>query len=902
MATLKQKILLTSDDIDLNIDQLLVTGRGFVSRNVLKQLRVLVEQVIVLIHLNDLSSEVDYSTKIKPALSFIHQQGQYRFLYDFHEKLNAVMHTSLTNEDADMLMINYGKNLFYLKKLCYEIYQINILKNIKNYPIDLDPGLKRYYEEIVTKMKNHDYVFKSKNNPFYIEKVKPLIIDGEIFYEVTFRKATNRFSKYDKVVAFTKKRITTKYALKLSLAECRVSVDDIAIEALLIIDFDIYIRPCEIMHLGRFFEPSFDYKSHTTEYNNLAESMKKYRISLLNIVLLEDARFEDFLTHIQTGTGMRDISNLLIKLRDVVYHNKPGANVLRYLITNVNNVIIKKQFINVPNKKYLSGLYIKNGSKVFDDMPICSNLLGHYPRITTLLECIPLEDKEYELTARMIHQNTRKNKKLFIPIEDLGEKASVVENIEKFNLKIWSGHRPNREIHFYQDHVYMHDVERKCVEIVNILRDISKTGDGNHETSVTAWLANTNHGIDDDIKKNILLNLFKESQVAFIYGPAGTGKTLMIEHISAYFSEYNKVYLANTNSAKGNLESRIQNKENTEFSTVRSYLDKSDYYKNCDILIIDECSTVSNDDFHTILKLGHFKKIVLVGDIFQIESIDFGNWFHFTKMLMDKKCIYELDVTRRTNSEELKKYWSAVRDSSPKLLEQASLGLYSQPISNLFNSKEKDQIVLCLNYDGLYGINNLNKLLQEKNKNDYVEWDDVNKYKVDDPIVFSHVDRFFPILFNNLKGIIHSIEKGEGEIKFIVEISRRLHSYHYPEQHDVFIIDNLENGNTLVSFTIHETKTNDDDEDDDTTIVPFQVSYATSIHKAQGLEYENVKIVVVNEIQEQITHSIFYTAITRSTKNLFLFWSPETAEKIYTRLTANFDNKDVYLLKAKNTL
>lgn len=902
MATLKQKILLTSDDIDLNIDQLLVTGRGFVSRNVLKQLRVLVEQVIVLIHLNDLSSEVDYVTKIKPALSFIHKQGQYRFLYDFHEKLNAVMHTSLTNEDADMLMINYVKNLFYLKKLCYEIYQINILKKIKNYPIDLDPGLKRYYEEIVAKMKIHEYEFKSQNNVFYIEKVKPLIIDGGIFYEVTFRKATNRFSKYDKVVAFTKKRITTKYALKLNLAECRVSVDDIAIEALLIIDFDIYIRPCEIMHLGRFFEPSFDYKSHTTEYKNMADSMKKYRISLLDIVLFEDIRFENFLTHIQKGIGMRSISNLLTNLRDIIYYNKPGANILRYLITNVSNVVIKKQFINVPNEKYLSGLYIKNGSKVFDDMPICSNLLGHYPRITTLFECIPLKDKEYELTARMIHQNTRKNKRLFIPIEDLGEKTAVTEKIEKFNSKIWIGHRPDREIHFYQDYVYMHDVERKCVEIINILRDISKTGDSNHEASVAAWLTNTNYDIDDDTKKDILLNLFKESQVAFIYGPAGTGKTLMIEHISAYFSEYNKVYLANTNSAKGNLESRIQNKENTEFSTVRSYIDKSDYYKNCDILIIDECSTVSNDDFHEILKLRYFKKIVLVGDIFQIESIDFGNWFHFTKMLMDKKCIYELDVTRRTNSEELKKYWSSVRDSNPRLLEQASLGLYSQPISNLFNSKEKDQIVLCLNYDGLYGINNLNKLLQEKNINKYIEWGDVNKYKIDDPIVFSHVDRFFPILFNNLKGVIRGIEKGEGEIKFTVEISRKLYPYHYPEQYDVFVIDNLENGNTLVSFTINKTKTNDDDEEDDTTIVPFQVSYATSIHKAQGLEYENVKIVVVNEIQEQITHSIFYTAITRSTKNLFLFWSPETAEKIYTRLTANFDNKDVYLLKAKNSL
>lgn len=901
MATLGQKINLTSNDIDQNIDQLLVTGRGFVSKNVLKQLRVLVEQVAVLVHLNDLNSEVDYHNKITPAMNFIKQYGQYKFIYDFHEKLNAVMHTSLTDEDAEMLMINYVKNLFYIKKICYEMYQVDILKKLKNYPVDLDPGLREYYEEIISKIKERDYSFKSNNSIFYIEKVKPLIINGGIFYEVTFRKAINRLSKYDKVVAFTDKKITTKYALKLNLAECKVNIDGVAVEALLIIDFEIYIRPCEIMHLGRFFNPSFEYRSHTGEYRKMALAMKKYQLSLLDIILLEDKRFGNFLLHIQEGLRMRDISNLLINLRDIIYQNKDGASVLRYLITNVSNVVIKKQFFDIPNRN-LSNLYLKSGVKVFDDMPICSSLIGHNPRITTILECIPLKDREHELTARIIDQNTRKSKRLFIPVQELGEESLVLSRIEKFNSKIWYGHRPNREIHLYKDYAYMHGVEGRCVEIIKILRNISDVTDLNHEPFVSSWLASSGYNIDDKVKEDVLLNLFTESQVAFIYGPAGTGKTKMIEHISFCFSDYKKVYLTNTNSAKGNLESRIKDRENVKFSTVHSYLSKSEDYYDCDILIIDECSTVSNDELWKILRLKLFKKIVLVGDIFQIESIDFGNWFYLSKMLVDKKCIFELDETRRTSSEELKKYWLAVRESDPKLLEQASLGLYTRSISDLFNSKEEDQIVLSLNYDGLYGINNLNKLLQEKNENEVFEWGDVNKYKVNDPVVFSHVDRFFPILFNNLKGTIRKIEKNEDEIKFTVEILRSLSPYDASESYGIETIDVLDNGNTLISFVIHKSRTNDADEDDNETIVPFQVSYATSIHKAQGLEYENVKIVIVNEIQEQITHSIFYTAITRSIKNLFLYWSPETAEKIYTRLVSNLNNKDASILKAKNSL
>ena len=53
-----------------------------------------------------------------------------------------------------------------------------------------------------------------------------------------------------------------------------------------------------------------------------------------------------------------------------------------------------------------------------------------------------------------------------------------------------------------------------------------------------------------------------------------------------------------------------------------------------------------------------------------------------------------------------------------------------------------------------------------------------------------------------------------------------------------------------------------------------------SIHKAQGLEYDSVKVVITRDIEERITHNIFYTAITRARKHLKIYWSPESQEKI----------------------
>jgi ATP-dependent exoDNAse (exonuclease V) alpha subunit len=90
--------------------------------------------------------------------------------------------------------------------------------------------------------------------------------------------------------------------------------------------------------------------------------------------------------------------------------------------------------------------------------------------------------------------------------------------------------------------------------------------------------------------------------------------------------------------------------------------------------------------------------------------------------------------------------------------------------------------------------------------------------------------------------------------------------------------------------------TDEDDEDNDSTVVPFQVAYAVSIHKAQGLEYDSVKIVITNETEERITHNIFYTAITRAKNKLMIYWSPETEQSVLGRLEVKNSQKDAHLL------
>ena len=74
-----------------------------------------------------------------------------------------------------------------------------------------------------------------------------------------------------------------------------------------------------------------------------------------------------------------------------------------------------------------------------------------------------------------------------------------------------------------------------------------------------------------------------------------------------------------------------------QFSSIDRVI-KSNEIINYDIVFVDECSTIDNRTIKTLLeKMNEDTKLVLCGDIYQIESIDFGNWFYYAKNIIDSK-------------------------------------------------------------------------------------------------------------------------------------------------------------------------------------------------------------------------------------------------------------------------
>jgi len=171
-------------------------------------------------------------------------------------------------------------------------------------------------------------------------------------------------------------------------------------------------------------------------------------------------------------------------------------------------------------------------------------------------------------------------------------------------------------------------------------------------------------------------------------------------------------------------------------------------------------------------------------------------------------------------------------------------------------------------------------------------------FKVGDPILFNETKRFGAAIYNNLKGKIIEIKKFENKIRFDIEVYKSINEMDI-DKNECELLENLKNGHSIIRFSVNKYRSTDEDNESPSDVIPFQIAYAVSIHKAQGLEYDSVKVVISSEVDELITHSIFYTAITRAKEKLKIYWTPEAQRKVLKGLSKRNIGKDIGLINSK---
>jgi len=898
LATVVEEIAAIDEAVCGNIAEL-AKNRGLLSQNVLSQARTLVDQVSLLAYTNDKSTDSNWDG-LEKAKAEVSKRGNFRFLSKFHALLQiSTSHYTVDGDSAERLMLKYYEYLLKIQQYLSAAHGIEIFHNLKDFPLNLDPALTEYHRKIAHQISRDRAapLGAGRSSNYYIHKIVPIFTEGRILYEVTFTRAVGWTSKFDRLIAFTDLDILENHSVDFELVDTEIEVLNAKMPIRLIRSWSVSVRPCEFDNLAKLFGVTMRARRGNRDYRALMAYMTERQLSLLDVIDLSDSEFDTVVQGLTEPGSASRIRDLIVQIRSYCRRDAVGTNVIRYLLLRARNETIRQQTVGW-GETGLGDTQLTRRSYPFDRMPFYASLAEHNPRLADVFASIKHSNRLHELLARRIRANVEQRGELYTPLTSLEGFSDVETLVKRYNALLPSVH-PGRKLIIDKGHVFIRSYEEDTVEIFRMLRELTSSGLAGYTDAVDNWLDGGSYTIDDETKRVAIRALFDQSKVALIYGAAGTGKSTMIKHISEYFSGHRKLYLAKTHAAVENLRARVTAADDIDFRTISSHLGQRG--GACSVLFIDECSTVSNEDMLEVLRKTDFDLLVLVGDVFQIRSIRFGNWFSLANQIIPDASIFELMQPYRTNDKNLLKLWESVRKRDESFEEHMQRNRYSKKLdASIFERADdgEDEIILCLNYDGLYGINNINSFLQSRNPHPAFNWAS-QTYKVGDPVLFNELSLYRPLIYNNLKGTIVKIE----DLGFQIEFSIRLHEKTFTQ------LDASASGleyvdSSTVKLTVVQRVNNDDDDTEDhkSSVVPFQVAYAISIHKAQGLEYDRVRLVITDSNAEQITHNIFYTAITRTKRDLKVYWSAEVQRRIIDSFKEKPVNKDLSLLRARQLI
>ena len=175
MLRIDKAILDTSGVICDNIARFGATERGLLSQNILGHIRNFVEYVAIKAFSNGADvNPNDYNLNVA-ALKDMQRHGNLRFLYRFHELLQkSVSHYTVHKDGSERLMLKYYEHIFKTKLYLKQAYNLDVLENIEDFPLDTDTELSDYYTKIAERIETpsrFSYAV-TYNDRYYVQKIK----------------------------------------------------------------------------------------------------------------------------------------------------------------------------------------------------------------------------------------------------------------------------------------------------------------------------------------------------------------------------------------------------------------------------------------------------------------------------------------------------------------------------------------------------------------------------------------------------------------------------------------------------------------------------------------------------------------------------------------------------------
>jgi exodeoxyribonuclease V alpha subunit len=359
------------------------------------------------------------------------------------------------------------------------------------------------------------------------------------------------------------------------------------------------------------------------------------------------------------------------------------------------------------------------------------------------------------------------------------------------------------------------------------------------------------------------------NRVTIITGGPGTGKTTIIRAIieSLKMAEKSVLIAAPT----GRAAKRIEEASLYQASTIhrmlkidpetRKFVHNEENPLKVDAVVVDEFSMVDFFVFYSLLSaISQHTRLIIIGDKDQLPSVgpgnvlrdiirsDYFNIIYLNRNFRQTENSLIIDNAYRINNGEdlIFKPYSDELDFvfikvDSELQAREKVMRIVEHYKNEFSFNSPSLQVLVPMYRGEAGIDNLNKQIQEmfnreslfniKNKYFFKRGDKVMQLK----------NNYEKEIFNGEQGIVASFDPD----KMILLIDYE---------------------GLYVEYNVEELE-------------ELTLSYAMSVHKSQGSEYDMLVLVLLPSHSIMLNRELFYTAVTRAKKKILLISDVNTVRR-----------------------
>lgn len=128
-----------------HIDQFVISGRGAISQDILKNLRDFVEHIMLKVYAQGKDTKDDWDT-IQEAEKYVKPLSKWKDLTRFHDLLQiSVSHSTPDEESSERLMLKYYMYLLKIRDILHKQFSLDVLTNLDKFPLNTDATLQEYY-------------------------------------------------------------------------------------------------------------------------------------------------------------------------------------------------------------------------------------------------------------------------------------------------------------------------------------------------------------------------------------------------------------------------------------------------------------------------------------------------------------------------------------------------------------------------------------------------------------------------------------------------------------------------------------------------------------------------------------------------------------------------------------